>query len=372
MATTAATAPDLSLHISPPSPPDMAAGGEMMEQLAEPKLCLGFGTAPAEQYNNGGCNLQQQQQQQRLHQPSQIQRFKKSASGSPVCSGSVGGCGGAAARSGNGGGGGKRSSRAPRMRWTTALHAHFVQAVELLGGHERATPKSVLELMNVKDLTLAHMYRTVKGTTDRTCAEGPGQMRDMGFLRRGGSEVDGFDVLGNTSSIAIANIRRQAAGSPGEHHRQEMISNAWCQQPFAQQQSTCGLPLPCPYIMSAHHYLVKQNQVASCSCRLDADDVVAAAAGPTDDDDDDVVDDDDEGQQRRSSASMHEAAATAAADAIEGAKPGDQPREAGVAKQQRQQQLGAAAAASSAPAAAAAQRGVLGVQRTNATKVLVR
>uniref|UniRef100_A0A0D9VWH4 Myb-like domain-containing protein n=1 Tax=Leersia perrieri TaxID=77586 RepID=A0A0D9VWH4_9ORYZ len=194
MATTA-TAPDLSLHISPPSAADMAGrsgGGGEMEQLAEPKLCLGFDMVATQ--HNGGCSLQQQQQ--RLHQPSQIQRFKKSAIGSPVLSG--GGGNGGAARSGNGGGG-KRSSRAPRMRWTTALHAHFVQAVELLGGHERATPKSVLELMNVKDLTLAHVKSHLQASH--------GYMRDMGFLRTGGGEMDGFDVLGNTSSIAITNIR---------------------------------------------------------------------------------------------------------------------------------------------------------------------
>lgn len=30
----------------------------------------------------------------------------------------------------------KRSARAPRMRWTSTLHSHFVHAVQLLGGHE--------------------------------------------------------------------------------------------------------------------------------------------------------------------------------------------------------------------------------------------
>ena len=139
---TTAAAPDLSLHISPPSPPDDArssGGGQANHEtdmfFSKQTLCLGLvekTVAVAQQ--DGQCDIQQEQQ--RLHQPSQIQRFKKSSSAA---------LSGGTMRSGNGGsGGGKRSSRAPRMRWTTALHAHFVHAVELLGGHESTFFKNVV------------------------------------------------------------------------------------------------------------------------------------------------------------------------------------------------------------------------------------
>ncbi|KAI3851275.1 hypothetical protein MKX03_002263 [Papaver bracteatum] len=59
-------------------------------------------------------------------------------------------------------------SKVPRLRWTPDLHDVFLHAVHRLGGEEKATPKLVLETMDVRGLTISHvkshlqMYRSMK------------------------------------------------------------------------------------------------------------------------------------------------------------------------------------------------------------------
>lgn len=59
-------------------------------------------------------------------------------------------------------------SKLPRLKWTPDLHHLFVNAIQRLGGQDKATPKLVLQLMDVRGLTISHvkshlqMYRSLR------------------------------------------------------------------------------------------------------------------------------------------------------------------------------------------------------------------
>ncbi|KAM7251830.1 hypothetical protein ACFE04_023713 [Oxalis oulophora] len=45
----------------------------------------------------------------------------------------------------------------PRLKWTADLHERFIEAVNQLGGADKATPKTVMKLMGIPGLTLYHL-----------------------------------------------------------------------------------------------------------------------------------------------------------------------------------------------------------------------
>ncbi|KAL5795468.1 hypothetical protein ACOSQ2_000288 [Xanthoceras sorbifolium] len=81
-------------------------------------------------------------------------------------------------------------SQLPRLRWTPELHEQFADVVQILGGKDKATPKHILQMMNVKGLKISHikshlqMYRSMKEPNDHKLhlKIQRRNVRDNGFL----------------------------------------------------------------------------------------------------------------------------------------------------------------------------------------------
>ncbi|CAI9268324.1 unnamed protein product [Lactuca saligna] len=90
----------------------------------------------------------------------------------------------------------------PRLKWTLDLHEHFIDAVNRLGGADKATPKSVLKLMGIQGLTLYHLkshlqkYRLSKNLYRQT---NNGDTNKVGMIATTG------DANGETNGTHMSN-----------------------------------------------------------------------------------------------------------------------------------------------------------------------
>ncbi|XP_062220915.1 protein PHOSPHATE STARVATION RESPONSE 2-like isoform X2 [Phragmites australis] len=89
-----------------------------------------------------------------------------------------------------------------RIRWTPELHERFVDAINKLGGSEKATPKALQKVMKVEGLTIYHVkshlqkYRAVQHrsqSSDGACAKRSSQTDEVSLLQlKGTGSIEGL------------------------------------------------------------------------------------------------------------------------------------------------------------------------------------
>ncbi|WOL06808.1 Myb-related protein 2 isoform X1 [Canna indica] len=100
----------------------------------------------------------------------------------------------------------------PRLKWTSELHERFVEAVNQLGGADKATPKTVMRLMGIPGLTLYHLkshlqkYRLSKNLQAQPQANGGSTKTVIGYKLAAERITEGnTSFMGNINTMPQSN-----------------------------------------------------------------------------------------------------------------------------------------------------------------------